>query len=432
MKVLRLAAALLCLAPLLSTQEASARGLEGTWQGRTGKQQRVLRISRTPGGYQGELYTLGEDPRPNPASKIDVRAGDVSFDLDYVAGHFAGRLTSDGNALAGTWEARGPAQPVTFVRASGKDAWVIDASPHTSRSVQVDKDVRLDVLDWGGDGPPLIFLAGMGNSAHVFDTLAPKFTTGHHVYGITRRGFTPSSVPAPSDENYDADRLGDDVLAVIRALTLDHPVVVGHSVAGEELSSIGTRHPEMVRGLIYLDAAFAYAYYDPNGERRLDVEASDLRRRLRAVGLTLKDPSLLRGLSDSIQTAITQLQPALQEWLSATAQIPPSPPMKPVPQDAVVDAILANERKYGAVGVPRLVIAAVPHQCAPYCGTPYTRIDDAATAAQADVLASAALTTVVRLPNADHYVWHSNESEVVRAMNAFLARLEKTASVSGP
>jgi hypothetical protein len=36
------------------------------------------------------------------------------------------------------------------------------------------------------------------------------------------------------------------------------------------------------------------------------------------------------------------------------------------------------------------------------------------------------------LPNADHYIWHSNESEVVRAMNAFLARLEKTASVSGP
>jgi pimeloyl-ACP methyl ester carboxylesterase len=38
--------------------------------------------------------------------------------------------------------------------------------------------------------------------------------------------------------NYRADRLGDDVLAVIEALKLDRPILVGHSVAGEELSSV--------------------------------------------------------------------------------------------------------------------------------------------------------------------------------------------------
>ncbi len=37
--------------------------------------------------------------------------------------------------------------------------------------------------------------------------------------------------------------LGDDVLAVIKALNLHRPVLAGHSVAGEELSSIGSRHP---------------------------------------------------------------------------------------------------------------------------------------------------------------------------------------------
>lgn len=36
-----------------------------------------------------------------------------------------------------------------------------------------------------------------------------------------------------------------------------------HSIAGSELSSIGTRHPEQVSGLIYLDAAEEYAYLDP-------------------------------------------------------------------------------------------------------------------------------------------------------------------------
>jgi pimeloyl-ACP methyl ester carboxylesterase len=122
--------------------------------------------------------------------------------------------------------------------------------------VAVDHDVRLEVLDWGGTGRPLIFLAGLGNDAHVFDKFAPKFTANYHVYGITRRGFGASSKPAPANGNYSADRLGDDVLAVMEVLKLDQPVLAGHSLAGEELSSIGSRHPERVAGLIYLEAGY--------------------------------------------------------------------------------------------------------------------------------------------------------------------------------
>src|ERR1700678_1196245 len=114
-----------------------------------------------------------------------------------------------------------------------------DTSPHKVQFVTVEKDVRLEVLDWGGAGRPLIFLAGMGNTAHNFDAFAPKFTAKYHVYGITRRGFGDSSKPVPTATNYTADRLGDDVLAVIDALQLNRPVLVGHSFAGEELSSIG-------------------------------------------------------------------------------------------------------------------------------------------------------------------------------------------------
>src|ERR1700722_3760100 len=119
-----------------------------------------------------------------------------------------------------------------------------DKSPHKRRFVTVDKHVRLEVLDWGGSGRALVFLAGLGDTAHVFDAFAPEFTADHHVYGITRRGFGRSSKPAPTTENYLADRLGDDVLAVIDALKMTRPVLAGHSIAGEELSSIGSRHPE--------------------------------------------------------------------------------------------------------------------------------------------------------------------------------------------
>ena len=130
------------------------------------------------------------------------------------------------------------------------------------RFVTVDDGVRLEVLDWGGSGRALVLLPGGGNTAHVYDDFAPKLASQYHVYGITRRGFGASSAQAPDAKNYSSDRLGDDVLAVLDALKIGHPVLVGHSAGGEELSSVGTRHPERVAGLVYLDAAYQYAYYD--------------------------------------------------------------------------------------------------------------------------------------------------------------------------
>ena len=116
-----------------------------------------------------------------------------------------------------------------------------DPSPHRIQFVTVDKNVKLEVLDWGGSGQPVVLLSGLGNTAHVFDDFASKLTAGYHVYGITRRGYGASSIPA---SGYESDRLGDAVLAVLDSLKLNRPVLVGHSVAGKELSSVGSRHPE--------------------------------------------------------------------------------------------------------------------------------------------------------------------------------------------
>jgi hypothetical protein len=74
---------------------------------------------------------------------------------------------------------------------AGLSPWK-DPSPHTIRFVTVEKGVRLEVVDWGDSGRPLVLLAGGGDTAHVFDDFAPKLTSSFHVYGITRRGFGES------------------------------------------------------------------------------------------------------------------------------------------------------------------------------------------------------------------------------------------------
>ena len=106
-----------------------------------------------------------------------------------------------------------------------------DTSSHRVRFVTVDadKNVRLEVLDWGGAGRPLVLLAGGGDTAHVFDDFATKLTPNFHVYAITRRGFGESGFSA---EGYEAELLGKDVLTVIEILKLSRPVLAGHSLAG--------------------------------------------------------------------------------------------------------------------------------------------------------------------------------------------------------
>jgi non-heme chloroperoxidase len=298
-----------------------------------------------------------------------------------------------------------------------------DSSPHTVQFVTVDKDVRLEVLDWGGKGTPMIFLAGMGNSAHSFDGFAPKFIAKYHVYGITRRGWGASSKPAPTIANYAADRLGDDVLTVIDALRLNRPIVAGHSIAGEELSSIGSRHPEKVSALIYLDAGDAYGFYDrAHGNSQLDM--IDLRKRIDDLqaGAVLS-PEFVQSMAASV----SQLQKSLEVLRERLDRMPGPPPPAPPP---IAIATFFGEQKYTEIHGPVLALFACPHNFDrmfpndPAGKAAIVADDLASCTAQSKAFAAGVPTAhVVRIPNADHYVFNSNEADVIREMNEFLAKL---------
>src|SRR6266446_1870817 len=216
-------------------------------------------------------------------------------------------------------------------------AWK-DPSPHITQFVTVDKNVRLEVLDWGGSGRPLVLLAGGGDTAHVFDDFAPKLTPTFHVYGITRRGFGESGF---SPEGYGADRLGDDALAVLDALKLNRPVLVGHSLGGEELSSLSTRHPSRVAGLVYLEAGYPYAF--DNGKGPTMKEFLDIR----GPQPPKPHPSDLASFS------------ALQTWDSTSDGR--AEKARDFPGSQVFMTIMTSMKRFTNIPVPALVIFAIPH-----------------------------------------------------------------------
>jgi pimeloyl-ACP methyl ester carboxylesterase len=128
----------------------------------------------------------------------------------------------------------------------------MDTSPHKSDFVNVN-GIRLHYLDWGGNGDVLLFLAGMGCNAHIFDHLAPRFADKFHVMALTRRGHGESEHP---ETGYDVDTLTGDIRQFMDALGIEKVILAGHSMANVELSHFSALYPERVLKLIFLDAAY--------------------------------------------------------------------------------------------------------------------------------------------------------------------------------
>lgn len=324
---------------------------------------------------------------------------------------------------------------VLFASASSAQARRAESVQGKISFVTVEPGVKLEVKDWGGTGRPIVLLAGLGATLHAFDEFAPRLTGRYHVYGITRRGFGASSAPDPVDNHYAADRLGDDVLSVLDQMKIQRPVLIGHSFAGEELSSIGSRFPDRIAGLVYLDAANRYAFSPVHrGDFRIDT--LELRRELTA-SLDAISPVEARKAIDRLQELLPQFQADLIEEKKLWATVPEMSARgydeqvkeRSTRAGQIEKAALDGERRYTSLNCPVLAIFALPHDH----GLPPGPKRDAVDAWEmqtfgplADSFEAGVPTAhVVRIAHAKHAVFQSNSTEVINEINRFIDGLKK-------
>jgi pimeloyl-ACP methyl ester carboxylesterase len=308
-----------------------------------------------------------------------------------------------------------------------------DPSPHQVRFVTVAPDVQLEVLDWGGSGGALVLLAGSGWSAHVFDELAPKLRDSGHVYAITRRGYGASSRPA---SGYDDQRLADDVLAVLDALTLEAPVLIGHSMAGGEMTTVGRQHPARVGGLVYLDALA-----DPR-----DPPSSD--PAWRALNEKLPPPAVAPCPEDRTSFAAFTKSFACQQGLqvpeaalrSGFDSRPDGSVGRFTTPRAIHEAIGAGHvrRDYAGIRVPVLAIVDLPRTTfddLPAAEQPRTAADRQALTSFAEATRvwirrwegqlrrHVADARIVEMIGAGHYPFFTRQDDVLAEMRTFLKQV---------
>ena len=122
------------------------KDIADTWQGtlHAGHDLRtVVKITKgDKGGYKAVFYSIDQGGQPLPVDAITLDGSTVKMKLNLINGTFEGKLSDDGQTIAGTWT-QGPSPlPLTLTRTTPDNAWAIPEQP---KAMAADADPSLDV-----------------------------------------------------------------------------------------------------------------------------------------------------------------------------------------------------------------------------------------------------------------------------------------------
>ncbi|MGE5594860.1 MAG: alpha/beta fold hydrolase [Hyphomicrobiales bacterium] len=114
-----------------------------------------------------------------------------------------------------------------------------------------------------GEGATVLLIHGWTCDGTDWSWQVPALAESYRVIVPDLRGHGRSSIP---EDGYTVPRFADDLAELLTALKATPAVVAGHSLGGAIAVALGTRHPEAVRAVVSVDAAYGY---DPALEPRV-------------------------------------------------------------------------------------------------------------------------------------------------------------------
>jgi pimeloyl-ACP methyl ester carboxylesterase len=136
--------------------------------------------------------------------------------------------------------------------ADGDDSsWMEIDWPAMTRRLEVDGR-GVGVVDSGGDGPPLLFLHGLGGVWQNWLLNIPAFMGSHRCVAVDLPGFGLSEKPRGE---ISIPRFARTVDVVCEQLGIEEPVVVGNSMGGFVGAELAVSFPTRVSKLVLVAAA---------------------------------------------------------------------------------------------------------------------------------------------------------------------------------
>jgi pimeloyl-ACP methyl ester carboxylesterase len=143
-----------------------------------------------------------------------------------------------------------------------------------------------------GEGVPVLYVHGNTGSCRWFERVMD--IPGCRTVALDMPNFGRSG---PLAGEPDMDRYADAVAGFIRALGLDRPVLVGHSLGGGVCISLAARFPGLARAMVLVDSAAPSGLVTPE-ERHPAIEMMRTNRAVLGQALAAVAPALAPALAD--------------------------------------------------------------------------------------------------------------------------------------
>jgi pimeloyl-ACP methyl ester carboxylesterase len=112
-------------------------------------------------------------------------------------------------------------------------------------------DLTFHYVQWGEQGPPIIFAHGITGNAYCFQAFADDLARDHRVYAYDLRGRGDSDKP---EDGYGIPIHATDLAELIDVLGLDRPVIAGHSMGAFVALYFAAHYPQKLSKLVLIDA----------------------------------------------------------------------------------------------------------------------------------------------------------------------------------
>ena len=118
------------------------------------------------------------------------------------------------------------------------------------KTIDLPGRVRLEYAEQGNaEGIPVIFLHGITDSWHSFESVFAHLPSSIHAFAISQRGHGNSERPL---QNYTPKDFAADIAEFIKQKKLSKVFIVGHSMGGVNAQQFVIDYPELTKGLVII------------------------------------------------------------------------------------------------------------------------------------------------------------------------------------
>lgn len=132
--------------------------------------------------------------------------------------------------------------------------------------------IRLHYWRTGGDKPVMVMAHGSSDNGLCWTNLARELEADYDIIMPDARGHGLSDPPSRSDS---ADAQCEDLAGLIRALKLEKPILMGHSMGSSSVAWLAARYPDIPHAVILEDPGLIPR---PPGDARSPATVADIEK----------------------------------------------------------------------------------------------------------------------------------------------------------